>query len=167
MQDVILKRRSIRKYTDEALTEGQVQDLLEAAMSAPSAGNEKPWHFVVITNRNTKEAIPKFHPYAGMVRQAPAVIAVCADTALEKFPGNWPLDCSAATENILISAEAQGLGAVWLGIYPEEDRMEGLGKLLDLPEGVKAFSLVAVGHPAETKETPSRFDPGRVHHEHW
>lgn len=167
MQDVLLKRHSIRKYTGETLTKGQIQGLLEAAMSAPSAGNEKPWHFVVITEQSKKEAIPEFHPYSGMVRQAPVVIAVCADLGLERFPGNWPLDCSAATENILLSAEAQGLGAVWLGIYPEEDRMEGLGKLLELPEGVKAFSLVVVGHPAETKEQASRFNAERVHRENW
>lgn len=167
MQDVILKRHSIRRYTDEPVGAEEILGLLEAAMSAPSAGNERPWHFVVITDPAIKNEIPRFQSHAAMVPGAPLVVAVCADLSLQKFPGNWPLDCSAATENLLLSAQAQGLGAVWLGIYPEEDRMTALGKLLDLPGNVKAFSLVALGHPAETKETPSRFDAARIHREKW
>ncbi|WP_300523852.1 nitroreductase family protein, partial [Aminiphilus sp.] len=128
-QEVILKRRSIRNYTAEPVTEEQIRALLEAGMSAPSAGNQRPWHFVVITDRAIREEIPRLHPYASMVPRAPVVIAVCADPALERYPGYWPQDCAAATENILLSAEAQGLGAVWLGVHPDEDRMHKLGAL--------------------------------------
>lgn len=167
MQKVILNRRSIRNYTKEPVTEEQIRALLEAGMSAPSAGNQRPWHFVVITDQAVREEIPRLHPHAGMVPHAPVVIAVCADLRLERYAGYWPQDCAAATENILLSAEAQGLGAVWLGVHPDEDRMHKLGALLHLPEQVKLLSLVALGHPAEKKDHPSRFDPERVHRDRW
>ena len=167
MQDIILKRRSIRKYTEEPVSEETIRLLLEAGMSAPSAGDERPWHFIALTDKAVKEQLPKHHPYASMTPQAPPVIVVCADLKQERYPGYWPQDCAAATQNILLSAETQELGAVWLGVQPNTPRSKGLAALFGIPEGIEIFSLIAVGRPAETKESPSRYDAGRVHRDRW
>src|SRR5512142_911151 len=104
--EAILTRRSVRRYTPEPIAEELLHELLDAAMHAPSAGNEQPWHFVVVTDRETLAAIPRFHPYAVMLRQAPAAIVVCGDPTLEKYHGYWVQDCAAATENLLLAAHA-------------------------------------------------------------
>jgi nitroreductase len=165
--DAILSRRSIRKYTTQPVSDEMIGELLEAAMSAPSAGNEQPWHFIVISERQILNEIPKFHPYSQMLRDAPVAILVCGDERLQKYEGYWVQDCSAATENILIAVQARGLGAVWLGVYPIEDRVIGLRKLLDIPEQVIPFALISIGHPAEQKPRSDRYDAARVHHNHW
>jgi nitroreductase len=165
--DTILGRRSIRAYTGEAVPEDLVTLLLEAAMSAPSAGNQRPWRFVVITDRNILCRVPDYHPYAYMVPEAPMAIAVCADFSLVTHKGYWVQDCSAATENLLLAAHALGLGAVWLGVYPMQDRVTGLRRLLGLPEHVVPMALVPVGYPAEQKPPARRFDPSRVHRDGW
>lgn len=165
--NAILSRRSIRRYTQQPVSDETIKELLEAAMSAPSAGNEQPWHFVVIKEREILNEIPEIHPYSGMLAHAPAAILVCGDKRLEKYEGYWIQDCSAATENLLIAAQAKGLGAVWLGVYPVEDRVAGIRKLLGIPEHVTPFSLISIGHPAEQKPPSDRYDPSRVHHDRW
>ncbi len=142
--DVILTRRSIRKYTDETVSDQLVNELLQAAMSAPSAVNQQPWQFVVIRDRVILDAIPKFHPYSQMLKDAGVAILVCGDTRLEKIPGFWVQDCSAATQNILLAANAKGLGAVWLGIYPKEEMVKSVQELLSLPDEVIPLSLIPV-----------------------
>ena len=129
----ILERRSIRKYTGKPVSDELIEKLLRAAMAAPSAGNQQPWEFVVIKDRNTMDAVTEIHPYSLMLKEAAFAIVVCADLEKEKHQGYWPQDCAAATENILIEAQYLGLGAVWLGVYPREDRVEGVKKLLNLP----------------------------------
>ncbi len=136
-------------------------------MAAPSAENEQPWQFVVITERGILNEIPTFHPYAQAVRRAPVAILVCADMAQEKVAGMSALDCSAATENILIAACALGLGAVWLAIHGFEERVAGLRRLLSLPSHAVPFALIALGYPAEEKPPADRFDAKRVHHNRW
>lgn len=163
----ILKRRSIRQYTSEPVGEEQIEQILRAAMSAPSAGNQQPWHFVVITDRALLDRIPEIHPHARMVAQAPVAVAVCGDLSLEKHDGMWLQDCSAATQNLLLAVQALGLGAVWLGVYPREPRMEGLRRLLRLPKQVVPLALVPIGHPAEEKPPVDRFQPDRVHYNGW
>jgi nitroreductase len=163
----ILSRRSIRKYAPAPVSEDQIRRLLAAAMAAPSAGNQQPWHFVVITDRTVLDRIPEVHPHAPMVREAPLAIAVCGDKQLDRHAGMWVLDCSAATQNLLLAAHALGLGAVWLGVYPRADRMAGLQKLLGLPESVAPLSLIAIGHPAESKPPADRYQERRVHRDHW
>lgn len=166
-KDPILSRRSVRRYTAQGVEEKDVRKLLEAGMSAPSAGNERPWHFVVIRDRQTLEGVMEFHPYAKMLKEAAGAILVCGDASLEKYPGFWVQDCSAATENILIMAVQLNLGAVWLGIYPIEERVNGLRRLVGLPDHVVPFSLVPFGHPAEERKLIDRYDGDRVHHEKW
>ena len=165
--EAILKRRSIRRYTGKPVTPETVHALLEAAMAAPSANNKQPWHFVVITERAVLDAVPKFHPYAKMLFEAPLAILVCGDTSLESHPGYMAQDCSAAVENILIAAQAQGLGAVWLGVYPREERMAGMKDLLKIPDGVTPFALISIGYPAEEKAPSYRYAEERVHHNKW
>ena len=168
MQDPVLERRSIRKFTDDPVPDDHVNTLLKAGMSAPSAANERPWHFVVIRERSLLDAVAKFHPYARMITQAPLAILVCADPQLERSKGFWVEDCSAATENILIEAQEIGLGSVWLGIYPREDRVENMRRIIaGMPEHIVPFALLPVGYPAEFKRSSDRWDDSRVHHGRW
>lgn len=164
---VILTRRSIRRYTNQTITSDTMQQLLEAAMSAPSAGNGQTWQFVVITDRKVMEAIHQFHPYSDMLAEAAAAILVCGDMRLDKRGGYWVQDCSAATENILLAAHALGLGAVWMGVYPNDDRVLNMKKVLELPDEITPLALVALGYPAEQLPPSQRFNPERVHHNHW
>ncbi|MEJ6952418.1 nitroreductase family protein [Natronospora cellulosivora (SeqCode)] len=160
----IKARRSIRKYKDEKLSKEEIEYLLSAAMSAPSAGNAQPWEFVVIDNKEILNEIPKFHQYSSMLKEASHAILVCGNIDLEKYQGFWVQDCSAATQNMLLAATAKDIGSVWLGVYPEEDRIEGLRKLLDLPDNVIPFSLVSLGYPAENKGSVDRYSEDKVHY---
>jgi len=163
----ILKRRSIRQYTNQEISDEIVGKLLEAAMSAPSAGNERLWHFVVVREKSILEKLSNTHRNAGMIKDAQVAIIVCADLNLEIKKGMWMQDCSAATENILIEVEENNLGAVWVGLYPREDRVEYVRRLFNLPDNIVPLSVVPVGYPAEKFDTPDRFDRSRVHYEKW
>jgi nitroreductase len=165
--DAILSRRSIRKYTKQSVPDQLIKELLEAAMNAPSAGNEQPWHFIVINDRGILDEIPKYHPYSQMIREAYVAIVICCDLQLDKQDGLWVQDCAAATENLLLAVQAKGLGAVWLGVYPREERVTGLRKLLSIPEQVIPFSLIPIGYPAEHKPRADRYDSSRIHDNRW
>ena len=165
--DAIARRRSIRKYTSHPVDGNVIEKLLRAAMSAPSAGNQQPWQFVVITDRSALDAIPSFHPHAAMLKHAPAALLVCGDLEREKHKGYWVQDCAAATQNLLLAATASGLGAVWTGVYPREDRVAGMRKLLGIPDQIVPFALVPIGHPDESPPAADRFDPSRIHHGKW
>jgi len=165
--EAIMTRRSIRSYTREPVSEAHVETLLRAAMAAPSAGNQQPWHFVVIRDPVVLARIPAINPHAAMAAEAPVAILICADENLEKFKGYWMLDCSAAMQNLLLAARSLGLGAVWTGIYPVLERVEGFRKLFDLPGGVTPLGLAPIGHPAEDKPPVDRYAPERVHRDAW
>jgi len=139
--------------------------MLEAAMAAPSASNLKPWHFVVITDRQKLDNLAKVHPYGRMLLEAPLCIAVCGDKTISA--DFWVQDCSAAAENLLLAATALGLGAVWLGVYPREDRVSAIRKVLNLPKTIVPLNLIPIGHPAEEKEPRTQYDELRVHREQW
>jgi nitroreductase len=136
-------------------------------MAAHSAGDERPWHFVVLEDAATRERIADSHPFAHIVPQAPVAVLVCGDLTLQKHPGFWVQDRAAATESILIEAQSLGLGAIWLGIYPVEDRVRTFRKLLDLPSHVVPFALTPIGYSAEQIESRSRYDGSRVHFGRW
>jgi len=165
--EAIFTRRSIRRYQPRAVPEELVQKLLAAAMAAPSARNEQPWHFVVLTERSLLTEVPKITPNAPMAADAPLGILICGDLRLELSPGYWVVDCSAAAQNMLLAAHALGLGAVWCGVYPRQERMEGFSRLLGLPEEVKPHSLILVGYPAEQRGPEERFRPDRIHYQRW
>ena len=160
-------RRSIRAFTPRPVSLEIVRELVRAAMHAPSAGNEQPWHFVILTDRELLDKIPDFHPYAGMLAEAPVAVLVCGDPRQEKHPGMWVQDCAAATQNLLLAAHAKGLGAVWVGVHPREDRIEPLRRLMALPEVVIPFALIPIGHPAETPESEDRYRPELIHLNKW
>jgi len=163
--DVIYTRRSIRSYVSNTVDGEMIETLLKAAMSAPSGGNRKPWHFIVVTDRRKLDELVEAHPYAKMLLEAPLCIAVCGDPSItERY---WVQDCSAATENLLLAAVALGLGAVWIGVYPLEERIASIQKVLKIPEDVIPLNLIPVGYPAEEKEARTQFDESRVHYEGW
>lgn len=165
--DSILKRRSIRKYKDIKVSDEIVEDLLKAAMAAPSAGNEQPWEFVVLRDKEIMKNITEVHPYSKMLLNSDVAIVVCGDEKKEVFKGYWVQDCSAATENILLAAQDMGLGAVWLGVYPIADRVKKIQEILGLPSSVVPLSIVPVGYPDEEKTPGDRFDKTRIHYNGW
>jgi len=165
--EAILTRRSIRQYQPGNIPEETVKLLLEAGMSAPSAKNEQPWHFIVINQRDRLDEIPLVHPFARMMNMASLAIVVCADTQVADSIGFWVQDCSAATQNILLAAHASGLGAVWLGVYPREDRVKAVQALMALPEHIIPLCIIAAGYPAEKKARENRYQQSRVHYNHW
>ena len=165
--EAIRNRRSVRDFTDTTVTAEQVDLLLRAAMAAPSAGNQQSWRFVVVRDRETLARLGESTPYGKPMGRAALGIVVLADPGAETFPGNWPNDCAAATENVLVAAHAIGLGACWLGVYPGQDREAAVGAVVGLPEGFRAFSMIAVGEPAKRGPKPDRFDDAKVRTERW
>ena len=164
----ILSRRSIRKYTGEEITREQVEELIRYGMYAPSARNRQPWHFVLLNDREVFGKILDFQPHTKMLEQAQWGIVVCGDEQLAHTPEYWPVDCAAATENILLAAHGMGYGAVWLGIYPRRERVSAMKSLLKLPDHIHAFSIISVGYPAQHDiPQPERFQSGRIHLNTW
>ena len=165
--EMIITRRSIRKYTNQKIPNSIMQQLLEAGMQAPSAGNEQPWEFIILDDKTLFPKINSFHPHAQMLLEADSAILVCGNLQKEKHKGYWMLDCSAATQNILLAAHALGLGSCWLGIYPREERIQAMQTLLHIPEHIIPFSLIALGYPAEIKQQEQRYHKYHIHSNHW
>ena len=165
--DIIKKRRSIRSFQDKNVSDEDLYTLLEAAMLAPSAGNEQPWHFIIIDDQEIINKIPNIHPYSKMITQVNKAILVCADLNQTKYEGFWIQDCAAATQNILLKAVDLDLATVWLGIYPDEERVAKFKNLFKLPADIIPFSLIPVGYPANEKRTPDRFNKNRIHRNKW
>jgi nitroreductase len=163
----ILERRSIRSYTGEEVTEEQVKKLLRAAMAAPSAGNGQPWEFIVIRDKQLFQKIMLIHPYSQMLKEASVAIAVCGNIHKEQFEGFWVQDCSAATENILLMAQHLGLGAVWLGVYPDRERVADIQKILGMPALVIPLNIISIGYPAERRAPEDRYKESRIHYNQW
>ncbi len=163
----ILTRRSIRKYSKKVVPDKIILKLLNAGVSAPSAGNEQPWQFLIIDKREILDEITKFHPHAKMLNEAQIAILVCGDLNLETHKGYWMLDCSAATQNILIAVRALGLGACWLGIYPRKERITALKNIIKIPDNIIPFALVSLGFTEEEQTTVDRLDDFRIHQNHW
>ena len=156
-------RVSIRKYQDKPVEKEKIISILRAAMQAPSAGNQQPWEFFVVTDKKKLEALSKVHPYSGMVKDAPVAIV----SAYRKecwMPSYAQIDLSIAMENLWLETDAQGLGGVWLGIAPQEERMKAVEEILDLPDTVRAFAIFPYGYPAEERKQQDRFDPERIHY---
>lgn len=163
-QEFLLTRRSIRNFSPMKIENEKIKIILKAGMYAPSAHNRQPWHFIVIRNRTLMNEIPKIHKYAEMAKEADSVILVCADTTKQEEPGYFSQDCSAATENILLSAHIEGLGACWLGVYPIKERMEKIKKFLHLKENLVPFSMIALGYPEKKIENkdPKRYEENKI-----
>ena len=161
--DPIFTRTSVRNYEAKAVESDKVEKLLRAAMAAPSAKNQQPWEFYVVREPKALRQLSVASPYAGPAAKAPLVIVICSDTRRVTMPECVELDLSAACENILLEAEVLGLGAVWLGIAPLEDRMAKVTAALELPDHLQPFAIVPVGYPVGKKEQRDRYDASRVH----
>lgn len=159
----IFSRVSIRKYQDRPVEKEKTLAILKAAMQAPSAANQQPWEFYVVTNKEKLAALSEVSPYAGMTKDAPiAIVAVYRKECI--VPAYAHIDLSIAMENLWIETDAQGLGGVWLGIAPLEDRMKAVEEILDIPDDMRAFAIFPYGYPAEEKEQQDRFDESRIHY---
>jgi len=161
----IMTRTSIRQYTDEPVSKADIETMLRAGMAAPTAVNRQPWHFVVINSKEKLAELAGDNPRGGMLKKAPLAIVVCGnmDKALPgQGNGFWVQDCSAATENILLAANAIGLGAVWTGLYPDVNRAGAVAKVLKLPETFIPLCTIVIGHPAEQPAPKDKWKPENV-----
>lgn len=166
--DLLLSRRSIRRYKQKPVEEKVMMQLVKAGMAAPSAFDQQPWKFIIINDKEILQQIADLHPFASMVRFAAGFILVCAVPVKDKKSLDmWPQDCAAATENILLAAHALNLGAVWIGVYPNKNHMNIFRKICCIPEDIIPFSGVCFG-VADTKKDPSnRFKRSNVHWNRW
>ena len=165
----IHNRKSVRQFTSEPVSDKQVETLLRAAMAAPTAVNYQPWRFVVVTERAELDEIAGILPYAQMLKQTPLAIIVCGETTWMGGNENpyWDQDCSAATQNILLAAEALGLGAVWTGVYPNPELAGPLGEFLGLPGNVKPLCAIPIGHHDGTTQPKDKWKPENIHYGKW
>lgn len=163
----ILSRRSIRKYSGKDIPEEHYEILLKAAMHAPSARNRQPWHFIVISDSNILKALSDSNTSWKMLSQAARAVVVCGDTQSENAESFLIQDCSAATQNILLAAHELGLGAVWLGVHPREDRMKTIIEMLKIPGNIIPVSMISLGYPDEERQVEERYLTERIHFDRW
>ena len=165
--DLMLARRSIRRFTTQDVSLEDEQKLIDAAFAAPSADNARPWHFVCVRDAKTRRRLKDMHRWTWMLDKAPLVVAVLGNDAENPW---WIEDCSAATENILLEATALGLGAVWCGMREDPDAVVGYERtccdVLGIPLGKwRVLALVGIGHPGETKEPRTQRQVSKVSYE--
>jgi nitroreductase len=165
--EALKTRRSIRKYTEQKISDEDIREMLTCAMYSPSAFDKQPWHFIVVNKKELFDDILKTATHAEMIKEASHAIFICGDKSLEDNEGLLIQDISAVTENFLLAAHSLGLGAVWVGIYPFEDIEKGIKKLFNMPEHIVPVSLVVIGYPAEKPEQPDRYKEERVHLNKW
>lgn len=163
--DNIATRTSVRDYEARPVEKEKIEKMLRAAMAAPTAMNKQPWHFVVVDQRNVLDALAGANPYAKMLKKAPLAIVVCGNTDKMIEGGGrdfWIQDASAATENLLLAAHAMGLGAVWTGAYPSEERCISISKVLSLSDNLIPLNMIVVGYPAEQPQPKQKFKEENV-----
>ena len=167
---VIFSRKSVRSYTGEVVRKSDLEILLKAGMASPSGRNEQPWAFIAIIDPGILDSLTRELPYAKMLKKAGAGIVVCGYPVPHSRPGSkdlWDQDCAAATENILLAAEAMNLGAVWTALHPYPDRQEIVRIILNIPQEIFPFCLIPVGYPKGEEQPKDKYDPGKVHWEGW
>lgn len=169
---MIFTRRSIRKYTDEPITTDQETLLLKAAMCAPNTVNRRNWAFIVVRDPARLNALAEdLRPNAEPLRRAKMAIIPCGDLSLtlRGMEEYWVQDCSAATENLLLAAHAMGLGALWMGTYPQWNKVNNVARTLNLPRHIQPLCVIGLGYPAEEKPSAAdqRYEPVKIHHEQW
>lgn len=159
--DNIFARKSVRTYLNKGVEKEKIDWMLHAGMAAPSGRDLRPWEFVVITDRAALDSMAAALPYAKMLTQARQAIVVCGDSTRSSY---WYLDCSAATQNILLAAESLGLGAVWTAAYPYEDRMQVVRKFTALPDNILPLCVIPFGYPATSEQPKQKFDEKKIHY---
>ena len=162
--NAIFARTSVRSFEDRPVEEEKIREILRAGLQAPSAGNQRPWEFYAVRDRETIRALSGVSPYAGCAAGAPLVIVPVYRKKGLLFPVYAQIDMAIAQENIWLMTESLGLGGVWLGIAPEQDRMDRVREILDLPEDLEAFSLFPLGYPARKGAQQDRFEEDRIHY---
>jgi len=165
--EAIMTRRSIRKFTGESISEQDLDKVLRAGFQAPSAHNFQPWEFIIIKDKEKFAKIADFHPYAKMLPYADICIIVCGDNNKQPKVGYLIEDCSASIQNILLAAHGIGLGAVWCGLYPDEERVDEIKNLCKLPDNIIPVGMVVLGHKGEDKKAEDRFIKEKLHYENW
>lgn len=166
----MITRTSVRAYEAKAVEDAKVEQMLRAAMSAPTAINKQPWDFVIVDDPAKLKELADSLPNAKMAAGAPLAIVVCGNMqkAIEgEGCDNWIADASAATENLLLAAHSLGLGAVWTGVYPSAHRVDVIRDVLELPGYVVPLSLVPIGYPAENPQPKDKWKPENVHRNGW
>jgi nitroreductase len=168
--DVIFTRKSVRSYTGKVIQKGDLEILLKAAMATPSGRNQQPWAFIAITDPSILIKLADGLPYAKMLPQAGSAIVVCGYSVPPSRPGSkdlWEQDCAAATQNILLAAEALNLGAVWTAVHPYPDRQEFIRQVLNIPREIYPFCVIPVGYPTGEEKPKDKFDSNKIHWEGW
>ena len=160
----LFTRISVRKYTDKPVEPEKIQAILKAAMQAPSAGDQQPWEFYVVTDPKLIARLAETSPYAGCTAGAGTVIVPCYRTEGIFFPDYAQIDLAISCENLWLETTSQGLGTVMLGVAPLAERMEAVAKVLNIPEGLKPFAMFPIGYPAESRDQRDRFDTARIHY---
>ncbi len=176
----ILSRKSVRSYTADTIPAAVMENLLRAAMAAPSGRNIQPWSFVVLSDTSRYDEIFGDNHNMAMFKQSAAIVVMCADTTVVRPPrdnpdapavqqpnGIWRDDMGAVTENLLLAVEAYGLGACWTACYPYVDRMAPVKQALGLPATVVPYSVVPIGYPAGDEQPKDKWDPARIHYGKW
>ena len=158
----IFHRISVRKYEDRPVEPEKIEQMLRAAMAAPSAVNQQPWEFYVVTDREMLKKLSRVHLFSGMVAHAPAAI-VSAYRTKTRVPAFAQIDMSIAMENLWLETDSLGLGGVWLGIASNESRMKAVEKFVGMPETLRAFAIFPFGYPAESRPQQDRYDEKRIH----
>lgn len=159
----IFHRISVRKYQNRDVEQEKIELMLKAAMAAPSACNQQPWEFYVVNDKAVIGRLSEASPYAKCAKDAPVVFVPCFRSK-GIAPKYFNIDMSAAVENLLLEADELGLGAVWMGISPDEGRMKAVREVLDIPEDLHAFALIPCGYPAEERAQEDRYEESRVHY---
>ena len=163
--ETIMNRTSIRQYTDKEITDNEISLLLKAGMAAPSSRDRRPWHFVVISDRSILKSLGEQLKNAASLKDANKAIVVCGDINLSD--NCWFLDCAASVQNILIAAQSMGIGAVWTAVFPYDDREAIVNETIQLPENVRALTVIPLGYPAGEHKARDKFDSSRIHHNKW
>jgi nitroreductase len=160
-------RRSIRQYKRTRVSKEKINQILKAAMYAPSAMNYQPWQFIVLDKREDIDHLYKINPHAEMLSKAPLAIIICGDLKLEMNIDYLVQDCSAATQNALLAIHELGLGGVWVSAYPNKDTVTGIRKYYKIPKNIVPVSIISLGYPAEKVKTENRFDKSMIHFNKW
>lgn len=168
--EAILSRRSVREFKADKLSEREIKNILQAGMSGPSCVNSRDWSFIVVDDKEqlNKMADANGRP-AEPLRKAALGIMVCGDMqrAFEKAPEYWVIDCSIACQNMILAAEDMGIGSVWLGTYPQMDRVKAQSELFGLPKTIVPHSIIAFGYPLTNEAKVKEYELDRVHYNEW
>ncbi len=167
MNETIFIRRSIRKFLNTPVEREVIERIISAGMHAPSAMNTQPWEFLVLTRPETRNIVAEMSPYAKMAANAPVVILTLANLDLEKDEGWYAQGLAACSQNILLQIVEEGLGGVWLGIYPVHSRMKKLQEEFNLPETLLPFSAIPLGHSERINKPANRFTPSKIHYDQY